>query len=1084
MTDVAIRRPVAATMLFLSIGILGLVSYGDLPVELLPDIETAIITVQTIYANAAPSEVERLITEPIEDAVSSVNGVDTVTSRTVEGVSFVTIQFVEGTNEAEAVADVRDRISAMSGTLPKDAEDPIVGKFDIQAAPVLLVGVSADRPSRIVRTTVEQRVKDRLTSVPGVASVSVGGGETREIQIQLAQDRLKALGLTIPDVRAQLVAQNLDLPGGRVDEGRREYTVRVLGEFKTVDEIHDVMVKLPEDHGEVKLTELGNVADTIADVTSTTRVNGRDSVGMSVQKTSLANTVDVCEGVRKAIAQLKEELPRDFSFVVTRDESTFTEDSLHDLRFSLYAGVIMAVLVVFMFLRSVRATAIIGMAIPTSLLATFIPMDFTRQSLNIMSMMGLALAVGILVDDSIVVLENIYRHVAMGKPIRVAALEGRMEIGMAAVAITMVDVVVYIPIALMKGIVGQFFRPFGLTVAFATLFSLLVSFTLTPMLASRWLRREGAMHAGEEDVAERAVRRRTLYVRALDFVIRGWRGGARFVVAIGGIVVLVVVGSVVGRSLGFQFMTDSDQGEASVFVEMPTGVRIEETDAVIREIEARVSGMPEVDSYFAQAGRSDVDTGSQYGQISLKLIGKAGWLARHTHKPGEFVTRKDGTQQRVGDHHYTIDRLGPMLADIPAAKVRVGAGGHGFSQFELRLIGRPEDGLGKTHDRVLAALGQVKELAGVSTTWKPGKPEVQARIDRRRAGDFGYTVQEVAMAVRTAVEGDTSTEFRESGIEYDVRIRLREEDRLGPDEVGNILVGLRNGHPVLLKDVASISYDRGPVQIDHIDGEQYVPVTAVSSVDPTTGKPYASSAAEVRVREAMNSIPMPPGIRWRLGGEAEIRGESFGYMGQSMVLSILLVFILLSALYESCFFPIVIMVAVPMAAVGGLLGLKAAGATINIMGLVGFIMLIGMVAKNGILLVDYTNTMRSRGMARNDALLRSGPTRFRPIMMTSLALVFALLPIAMGIGRGAEMRQPMAAAVTGGMILSTLLTLLMVPAWYTILDDVQQRIYSPVKARLFGRPRDDDGAQGAASSSRGLAEGADPENDQVLPPLG
>jgi len=1044
------------SMVFVAIAVLGFISYRGLPLELFPDTELPVVTVVTTYPGAGPDEIERLVTDPIESGTASCSGLDEMRSQSIENHSVVILIFVYGTDIDAAAADVRDKVSAVKAQLPTDAEDPVVSKFSFTSTPIMRVGVAGDRPSRDLKTLVDERVKDRLASIPGVANVTVSGGEVREIQIELKQDRLRALGLSVLDVRSQLVAQNLDLPGGSVDEGRREYSVRLLGEFKTVDEVSDVWLTTGTG-ARVRLTSLATVRDTIADIETTSRVNGKPSVSIGVQKASGANTVKVAETIRETVKELDEELPGDLSFVITRDESTFTEDALHDLTTSLALGVLMAALVVWAFLRSIPATTIVFLAIPTSMIATFGPISMAGYSLNFMSMLGLSLAVGALVDDSIVVLENIYRHLSMGKTPAQAALDGRMEIGLAAVSITLTDVVVFVPIAMMQGIVGQIFRPFGFTVAFAVLFSLFVSFTLTPMLAARWLK-SGARHGGEEgDAGETAVRKRSLYVRLLSVAIHpGWR----WLVAGGTLVVLWGTFALLFPRVGKEFTPTQDQGMVDVYLELPTGVRVEETDKAVREVERVVAQLPEVESYTAVAGEgSSSASGSHYGMVALKLHDRTGWLGRLRNKPGSIVEGKDGKKQRVSGVFYTIERLRGMVRDVPGADVRVelgGGRGPGGADVQVQLIGRQEDGLIEVHDRVLAAMQTVPELSGVSTSWKPGKPEVQAKIDRKRAGDLGFTAAELAQAIRVAVEGDTTTEYREAGVEYDVRIRLQEKDRLNPQDIGGVLVGVRNGRPIRLADVADIQFGRGPVRIDHKDRQQYVSVSGNFALDEKTGKPLTSDKVEAAVKKVIDAISLPPGIRYEMGGEAEFRTEAFGYMGEAMMLAVILVFLLLSALYESLFYPAIIMTVVPMAMVGGLVVLWLTGLRFGIVSIIGFIMLVGMVSKNSILLVDYTNTMRSRGMSRSDALIRSGPTRFRPIIMTTLSLVFALAPIASGLGKGAELRQPLAATVVGGMIVSTLLSLLVVPAFYSIVDDFQVFIYGGLKRFLFRLPRGED----------------------------
>ncbi len=1041
------------SMVFFALIVLGLYCYSELPVQLLPSIGAPYITVQTVYPGTSPEEMERLVTEPIEDAVSSIGGVDDVRSISQEGLSLVIVKFVEGMDEDAAAADVRDRVSAVRAQLPDDAEDPVVAKFDITAMPIMLIGVSAERPSREVKMVVEERVKDRLANVPGVASVSVAGGEEREIQILVDQGRLAALGFSLGDLHRLLAAQNLNLPAGKIKEGRSEYAVRVLGEFVSVDEIRNLTLLSPRG-ARVRLSEIAEVRDTSADVQTIGRLNGKSSVQLSIQKTSESNTVEVARLVKRELEELKKELPPDFSFGIASDQSIFTEDALHDLRVSLSLGVLLATLVVFFFLRNLPSTFIIFTAIPTSMITTFIPVRLLGFSLNFMTLLGLALAVGILVDDSIVVLENIYRHLGMGKPPAKAAFEGRMEIGLAAVSITMCDVVVFVPIAFVTGIVGQFFRPFALVVAFSTLTSLFVSFTLTPMLASRWLKSADVPEeTGEDRVGEAAMRRFWWYVPVLRRAIGPY---SRFGTILLGFFALIFAIIVIGPRLGKEFFPRLDQGEAYIFAELPGSARLEETDRVLRQIEDVLRRYPEVETIFTEAGRSMSLRGSQYGQVTIKLIEKAGFIDRLLHPGQRVITIRRGDKEiRKRRRHVQdiADELQRVLASIPGAEIRVRTesrhGTGGVNPLELEITGSDAQAVVETAQRVYEQMYKVPQAIGVDISHKPGKPEIQARIDRVKAAQLGFTVSEIAMALRGAIEGLVGTEYREAGEEYDIRLRLRPEDRVTTEQVENVIIGIRNNQPVRLGDVAVVAPGRGPTQIDHRRGLRMVTISCALGRDES-GRIIAQSKLQRLIEEKiLNQMVFPPGVRWQWGAVAEWQEESFQKLYRAMLLGGSLIFMVLCALYESWFYPLVIMMTVPMALVGGLLGLIVAGVHLNIMSLIGFMMLLGLVTKNAILLVDYTNTLRRQGFDRQEALLRSGPVRMRPILMTTLTLVFSLLPIVVGVGRGAEIRQPMAAVVTGGMIVSTILTLLVVPAFYTVLDDVQERIYMPAKRLLL-----------------------------------
>ncbi|MDH7570861.1 MAG: efflux RND transporter permease subunit, partial [Armatimonadota bacterium] len=648
-------------------------------VDLNPSVDIPYVTVTTVYPGAGPEEIETLVTKPIEDQVAAVNNVRNVTSTSQYGVSSVVLEFVMGTNIDVAFADVRQKVDAARQSLPRDANAPVVAKFDIQAMPVLYLGMTGDRSVRELRYLADTLVKYRLAKVPGVGSVGVSGGEVREVRVSVHRDRLQAYGLTINDIVTAVQGANLNLPSGRITEGERDYDARVLGEFRSVEELRNLRVPIRRPTGsllELRLADVADVTDTAAEPSEITRVYERDengkmvggnSVGLVITKLSDANTVNVIEGVKKELEALKVDLPPGIRFVVSQDQSEYIKASLEDVNVSLILGAFLAVLVIFLFLHNVRGTIICAIAIPTSLVATFIPMHALGFTLNQMTMLGLSLVVGILVDDSIVVIENIYRHLRMGEGPREAAYNGRSEIGLAAITITLVDVVVFVPIAFMGGIVGQFFRQFGLTVAFSTLFSLLVSFTVTPMLASRWYR------VGEEVEAKRGVfGALDRFYRSLDAryrVLLHWALQHRPHTVLGGVGLLLAVLVLMGPRLGFSFFPRNDQGQVIATVELAPGASLQRTDRVVQQIERAMMEIPEVKSVFVNVGnisgglRSN-ERGRQYGQITASLFTKRGL----THTLG--LERHHGPLRTRADYEIAAE-LRRKVASIPGARITV-----------------------------------------------------------------------------------------------------------------------------------------------------------------------------------------------------------------------------------------------------------------------------------------------------------------------------------------------------------------------------------------------------------------------------
>jgi HAE1 family hydrophobic/amphiphilic exporter-1 len=1096
LTDVAIRRPVTIIMLVLALIVLGLRSREHLKTELNPKVDIPYVSVSTAYPGAGPQEVELKVSKPIEDAVSTVNKVKNVESTSQEGISVVVIEFYIGTDLDAAAADVRDKVGAAKQNLPRDALDPVVVKFDIAAMPILQLGVTSSRPSQELRVIVEDVIKDRFGKLPGVGDVAITGGDTREIRISVDKGRLEAYGLGIGDVVGGIVSENLNMPAGSITEGPSEYSVRLIGEFGSVDEIGALDIPYRDQRGQlhvVRLQDVARVRDTVAKRQETTRVQGRDSIGLLISKQSNANTVEVAEGVKSEIALMKSRrlIPEDVQIVIQSDDSKFVLEAISDVNTALILGALFATIIVFVFLHNLRGTLIIALAIPTSIIATFLPMYAFGFTLNQITMLGLALCVGILVDDSIVVLENIYRHLGMGKNPRQAAYDGRSEIGLAAITITSVDVVVFVPIAFMGGIVGQFFRQFGITVATATLFSLFVSFALTPMLASRFYTKGFRV-----DVKRGLFAAFDRAYAGLDRVYRGllaWAITNRYLtVSIGALsllslfavmlsrkgiltpegmvpraavnmlfstiigIVLLLGMFVVGRRnrkwmallagicllvvwaisapLQTTFFPAYDQGQISISVETPTGTALKETDKVVRMVEKVASEIPDVDKTYAMAGRTSggavgvATTGANYGSVSLTLRDKKGALDILKELVG--LGRKDLRERADVEIAAELRR---RLSDIPNADIKVataaGMGEGGIKDIEIELLGSDITELNEVSQRVLKVVSANEAVLNPDTSWRIGKPEVQASVDRRKAASFGFSVAQIASAIRACVEGNTDSKYRSGGREYDIRVQLAEADRNSVDDIGSIVIGAVDSVPITLRDLAKVKMGSGPTKIERENRQRRVKVVA----DLRPG--YALGNVRTELSQELASVPLGS-VTMQWGGLAEWMQESFGYLFSALFLSIILVYILMASLFESLLNPLVIMLSLPQAMIGALLALIITGNTLSIVSMIGFIMLMGLVTKNAILLIDYTNTLRGRGKRRDDAVLEAGPTRLRPVLMTTFAMIFGMLPVALGLGRGSELRSPMAIAVIGGLILSTMLTLLVIPTLYTVADDL------------------------------------------------
>jgi len=1059
LTRLAIARPVVIWMALAALTILGIIAYTRLPAELNPRVDIPTLTVVTVYPGAGPQEIEALITRPLEDAVGTVNNVRDVFSSSQESVSIISMDLRVGTDLDRALADVQEKVNAARASLPADARSPVVAKLDINAQPVLYLGLTAGtRHAASLREVVDNTLRPRLARVSGVAAVTVVGGESREIRVAVDAQRLAQYSLTMQDVVNAIKAANRDIPAGSLAQGRRDIGVRTLGAFTRLDDIRQAQILAPQlmapGSGELAaltgrppspappplpltVGDVATVTDTTAAPKTITRVNGRESVGLVITKAADANTVAVVDGVQATLERLKGALPPDTELTVSRDESIVVRDALEDVNITLALGAILAMTVTFLFLRNVRGTIIVALALPACLVATFLVMYFAGFTLNQMTLLALSLSVGILIDDSIVVLESITRHLGHGEPPDEAAFNGRTEIGFASITLTLADVVVFLPIAFMGGIVGAFFYQFGLTIIAATLFSLLVSFTVTPSLAARWyqgIRRRGS-GAGQTDtrppapytlrILERLYRR--VLLRAL--ANRGW-------VVASAATALAAALLFTTPSLGFEFLPPTDQGQVTVTVELPPDASLAATDAVTREIEQRLDETPDVENYVTTVGEilggfgSIPQQGPQYAQINVRLMENfrfwildSGW----------------GGKSRIGrrsrsDEEVAAD-LRARLKDIPGARIRVSTVrtvANVGAPVQIQLRGPNLGDLARAGNRLRDLLAQMPGILDPDVSFRAGKPEVQVRIDRSRAAALDVPPAQAGAALRDAIEGNTEATFREGGAEYPIRVQLAGIDRTDPDDLRRIPVGFSGGQAVTLGQISTTHPGAGPAAIDRINGQRMVTVTA----NLAAGYPLGNAQADITAR--MADIPLS-GIEVFWGGESEALAENAVYMAFALGLAVILAYLVMASLFNSLLNPFIIMFTLPMALVGALSALVLTGETLSLVAMIGIIMLTGLMGRNAILLIDYTGTLRARGMERNEAVATAGATRLRPILMTTLATIFGMLPVALRIGRASELRAPMAIVVIGGLLVSTILTLVVIPALYTLFDDLRNR---------------------------------------------
>lgn len=1021
LSDLSIKQPVFATMLMVGLVVLGIFSYKELPTDLFPKVDLPVASVRTLYPGVSPETVETEVTKRIEEAVNPIQGVRHISSITSEGFSSILIEFELGTNIYSAAQDVRSKVSALRRDFPAGVEEPVIERLDPSELPVLSLSVKSDQltPKQLT-SLVEKVISKRLENIEGVGSLTIVGGQRREIQILLDVDRMKSYALTVPEVVTALRRENLEVPAGKIEHGRLDELVRIDGKFATSDGFQNLIVKTI--HGvPVYLNEVAAVSDGYEEQRKLALIDGQRALAIEIRKQSGGNTVTVAEAVKAALPRLNQEFAGRAEITVVKDLSTFIRDSVEDVRNTLILGAIFTVMVVFVFLNSWRSTVITGLTLPVSIIAAFIVMRMLGFSLNILTLMGLSLAVGLLIDDAIVVRENIVRHMQQGQGHFEAARIGTSEIGLAVMATTFSIIAVFVPVAFMKGIVGRFFYEFGITVAFAVLVSLFVSFTMDPMLSSRW--HDPAIAGGRRRGLARLLEVFDRQLEKLHFVYERTIGfSLRHRLAVLGIALGLFVASLaIFPHLGSTFMPDYDRGEFQVTFKSAPGSSLEQTEKIAGDLIATIRSQAGVDYTFATIGASASGAMNE-GLIYIKLKPKdqrqmsdydlRSWLRTKFSSYGLATTSVEEVNDMGDSKPIQISVRGSDLAELDRISTRLA-------------------------DLVRAVPG----AADVDRSLDRDKPEVRFHMDRKMASELGINLDSIATTLRALLNGEVATQFEDpDGDAFDVRVRLAAQQRRALEGLNDIDI-LSSKKDAAGKDmlipvgqVASFQRSTSSSLIRRYDLVREVRVTA-----NTAGRPMGDVVNDIRARGT--SLDLPPGFEIIYTGEAEDMRESFGYIYDALILAVVFIYLILASQFGSFTHPLAIMLSLPLSLIGVVGMLMFTGDTLNIMSMIGLILLMGLVTKNAILLIDYTNKLRRGGMARDKALGKAGNTRLRPILMTTLAMIFGMLPLAFQIGAGSEIRAPMARAVIGGLITSTLLTLLAVPVVYSLLDDLTAKVF-------------------------------------------
>lgn len=1001
LTKISVQRPVAMLMFILTLVIFGIVAFVNIPIDLMPKIELPYVTVQTIYMGAGPEEIETAVVKPIEEQLSTVNDVKNITSFTSEGIGYTILEFNMGVDPDLAAIDVKDKIDAILYELPKDLEKPIISKFDINNKPILNLAMTGPQTPEKLRFIADKRIKERLVKVNGVAQISIIGGREREIQVNLKKHRLDGLNMSIQTVAGIIASQTANIPGGHVSGNRREYTVRVQGQFENIDQIRNIGIPVAGKNGTetVPLYTIADVIDTYEEMRELARFNGQNSVGLSIMKRSDANVVEVSRTVLQMIEKINSEFTDGTIINVAQDRAKFIRDTINSMYNNMLIGMGLTALMLFLFLGDFRVTIIAALTIPASIIITFIGLQMLDFTLNMMTLMALAISVGTLVTNAIIVLENIIRHRDTGMPVKEAAEKGANEVATAVLASVLTNVAVFLPMANMEGITGQFFKALGLTIVVATVASLFLSFTMAPMMASLMLKSKavgsGSKKGGLEVFFDRLG---DTYIKLLRVVIQH-----RIVITFLTFSFLVLTIIFIAPKLGMEFFPQGDEGIISINVEMSSGTSLTETDRTLSGIEKRLSKIPEINSVYSSLGGSGTNTGVNFSELTLRL--------------------KD-SQKRSRSTKSVANAIRPLLADIPDAKIVVKevnsmGGGRNESDISIEVTGDQMSEILNLADSVRLLAQSVPGLVDFNLSWKEAKPELKFIPNRQLLDEYGISVATMGMSLRNSINGNEDIIFREENDDYTVRVQYDENDRNSIDAIENVSVVTPNG-VVPAKVLSEVKQDGGAANINRKNRQRLVTVMANVSSGAA-----GSKAAELKA--LTDKIKLPSGYSIHFGGQQEMMNESFRTLLFTMILAIVLTYMVLAGCTESIFQPVLIMITIPLGFIGIIWALFFTGHTISMVSLMSTIMLIGVVVNNAILIIDYAHKRQKDGLCKLDSILDACRVKFSAILMMNLAIVLALLPQAMS---GSNTDGPFAITSIGGIVSSTVMTLFVIPAMY------------------------------------------------------
>ncbi len=1029
-TEISIKRPSLVIVVFTVLSLLGLLSYLSLSYELLPKFSNNVVSISTIYPGASPSEVENSVTKKIEDAISSMENIKKLNAVSYESLSVVTITLNDKANVDLSLNDAQRKVNSILADLPDDVEQPSLSKFSLDDLPVITMSASANMDDATFYDLIDNRIAPIISRVNGVAQVNLIGGQEREIQVGLIADKLQGYNLSVPQVQQAILSSNLDFPTGSVKTNEQDILIRLSGKYQNVDELRNLVIATGPDGAQIRLSDVADVQDRQKEVEKLARIDRRGAIAIQIIKQSDANAVEVSKGVHASIAKLMTDYkPNDLKINVVNDSSIYTLESADAVIHDLILAVVLVAFVMLFFLHSLRNALIVMVSIPASLIATFIGIQMFGFTLNLMSLLGLSLVVGILVDDAIVVLENIYRHMEMGKNKVRAAYDATSEIGFTVVSITLVIVVVFFPIAISTGLVSNILRQFCVVVIIATMLSLVASFTIVPLLSSRFgkLERIEGKNAFGKFILwfEKQLHKFTNWITG---ILEWSLANRKKTIGLVFIMLVASCGLIPAGYIGTEFFPKSDKGEFLVQLELPKDASIEQTNLATQRAEAFLTKKPEITQLITTVGQASGDFGGTQATAYKSEINV------------RLVDRKDRADDASIYATKVSRELAKYLVGVKVKTVPISILGIAENApIELVVMGSDLDSAMKYATAAQEVLRKIKGSAELKLSVEKGSPEINVQVDRDKMAALGLSLQTVGLTMQTAFSGNTDGKFRKGEYEYDINIQYQAFNRQDINDVRNLIFVNSAGQQIKLSQFAEIKQGSGPSQLERRDKSTSVSVKA-QSIGRPTGTIVAEFQGELERLEKTGELKKPLGVSYLWAGDAENQGEGFGTLGIALLSSIILVYLIMVTLYDSFVYPFVVMFSIPLSVIGALLALALTNNALNIFTILGLIMLIGLVAKNAIILVDFTNQMKAEGKNTHDALILANHARLRPILMTTIAMVIGMLPIALASGAGAEWKNGLAWVIIGGLLSSLFLTLIIVPVMYMIFDNILEKL--------------------------------------------